>query len=274
MSWWSKLERRLEPFAIQNLTLFLVIGQAFVYLTAMFGLLDVRWIVFLPAWFLQGEWWRILTFIIMPPVMPGMGGSSAMMQGVFLAFALYFLYLAGGSLEQHLGVLRYNLFLLCGYLLTVGVAFVTPFVPATNLFIGGAIFLAFAYLNPTFTIYVFFILPVQVKWIALLACVGYAYQAIAGGLADRLSVAAAIGNVLLFFGRSFWQDIRAGRRQHRQQAQRVKLRAETGPRHRCLVCGKTSDSHPDLDFRYCSKCAGDQCYCPEHIRNHEHVLTE
>jgi hypothetical protein len=41
-----------------------------------------------------------------------------------------------------------------------------------------------------------------------------------------------------------------------------------------MLCGKTSESHPDLDFRYCSKCAGDQCYCPEHIRNHEHVLTD
>jgi Pyruvate/2-oxoacid:ferredoxin oxidoreductase delta subunit len=45
-------------------------------------------------------------------------------------------------------------------------------------------------------------------------------------------------------------------------------------RHRCYVCGKTDVSHPQLDFRYCSKCAGDQCYCPEHIRNHEHVLTD
>lgn len=271
---WSKLERRLEPFAIQNLTLFLVIGQAFVYLTAMFGLLDLRLVVFLPAWFLQGEWWRVISFVVMPPVIPGAGGASAMTQGVFLAFGLYFLYLAGTSLEQHLGVLRYNLFLLTGYLLTVGFAFVTPLVPATNLFIGGAIFLAFAYINPTFTIYIFFILPVQMKWLAILASLFYGYKFVTGGLADRLSVAAAIGNVLLFFGRSFLQDIRSGRRQQRQQVERARLREEAGPRHRCFVCGKTSDSHPDLDFRYCSKCVGDQCYCPEHIRNHEHVLTE
>jgi len=44
-------------------------------------------------------------------------------------------------------------------------------------------------------------------------------------------------------------------------------------RHRCRICGKTDKSNPELDFRYCTKCAGEECYCPEHIRNHEHVLA-
>ncbi|HEX2101187.1 MAG TPA: hypothetical protein VHF69_11010, partial [Candidatus Synoicihabitans sp.] len=90
MSWWSKLEQRLEPFAIHNLTLYLVMGQAFVYLTAMLGLLDDGKLVFVPALFLQGEWWRVLTFIFTPPAA----------NWVFIAFALYFLYLTGNALEQ------------------------------------------------------------------------------------------------------------------------------------------------------------------------------
>lgn len=261
---WSQLERRLEPFAIQNLTLFLVMGQAFVYLSGMLGLLDLNRIVFWPALFLDGDWWRILTFVVTPPAA----------HWIFIAFALYFLYLTGTALEQHMGVLRYNLFLLTGYVLTVAAAFATPLVPATNLFIGGAIFLAFAYLNPTFTIYLFLVVPVQVRWIALFACGYYVFRMIAGSLADRLAVGAALGNVLIFFGRSFLEDLRSGRRRQQQKVARAKLREEAGPRHTCLVCGKNSDSHPDLDFRYCSKCIGDQCYCPEHIRNHEHVLTE
>ena len=48
---------------------------------------------------------------------------------------------------------------------------------------------------------------------------------------------------------------------------------EGEPRHRCRVCGKTDLTHPQMDFRYCSKCAGDECYCPEHIANHEHVTV-
>lgn len=264
MSRWSQLERRLEPFAIHNLTLYLVIGQAFFYLTGMLGLVELGRIVFWPALFLQGDWWRIITFIVMPP--------SA--HWILIAFALYFLYLTGSALEQHLGALRYNLFLLTGYVLTVAVAFVTPFAPATNVFIGGAIFLAFAYLHPTFTIYLFLILPVQVRWLALFVWLSYVYAFVTGGLSTKLAIAAGVGTLLLFFGRSMWRDIRAGRRQHRQRAKRAELAVEEGPRHRCRVCGRNSDDEPDFDFRYCSKCVGAQCYCPDHLRNHEHVLKE
>ncbi len=57
------------------------------------------------------------------------------------------------------------------------------------------------------------------------------------------------------------------------EARRAEDKAGPKARHRCHVCGKTNLTNPEMDFRYCSRCAGDQCYCPEHIFNHEHVLT-
>lgn len=42
--------------------------------------------------------------------------------------------------------------------------------------------------------------------------------------------------------------------------------------HRCTVCGKTDVSHPQLEFRYCSRCEGYFCYCQEHIDNHTHIV--
>ena len=41
--------------------------------------------------------------------------------------------------------------------------------------------------------------------------------------------------------------------------------------HRCTVCGRTDTSHPELEFRYCSRCKGYFCYCEDHISNHNHV---
>lgn len=41
--------------------------------------------------------------------------------------------------------------------------------------------------------------------------------------------------------------------------------------HRCTVCGRTDVSHPDLEFRYCSRCNGYHCYCEDHINNHTHI---
>ena len=55
--------------------------------------------------------------------------------------------------------------------------------------------------------------------------------------------------------------------------QRIGVHSLKERRYICHVCGKTDLSHPQLDFRYCSKCAGDQCYCPEHIQNHAHVVA-
>ena len=39
-------------------------------------------------------------------------------------------------------------------------------------------------------------------------------------------------------------------------------------------CGRTDADYPDLEFRYCSKCAGYRCYCMDHINNHVHVTEE
>ena len=41
--------------------------------------------------------------------------------------------------------------------------------------------------------------------------------------------------------------------------------------HRCTVCGRTDTSHPELEFRYCSRCKGYYCYCEDHISNHSHI---
>ncbi len=262
MSWFNRLERTLSPFAISNLTLYLVIGQTFVYLALFLNQLDHDRLVLVPNWVMEGEVWRLLTFVFDPPNV----------YWVFFAFAIYFFYFIGNSLEGYWGALRYNLFILVGYLLTVGLAFVTPDHEASNVFIGGAVFLAFAYLNPEFVMYLFFIIPVKIKWLAWLAWFGYAWTFVMGSLSARLAVLAAVGNFFLFFGRDIWLDMRLRGRRMSHDAKRFADEGR-GPvaRHTCHVCQKTDLTNPEMDFRYCSKCAGDQCYCPEHIRAHEHV---
>ena len=41
--------------------------------------------------------------------------------------------------------------------------------------------------------------------------------------------------------------------------------------HRCTVCGRTSVDHPELMFRYCSRCEGSHEYCQDHLFTHEHI---
>ncbi len=263
------LERKLGRFALPNVTIYLIIGQVFVTLTSMFGLLDPSRLLLVPYLAINGEPWRLVTFLLSPP--PVSGRLSLML----LPFAWWIFYMMGNALEQHWGVFRYNAFLVLGVALTVGAAFLTPLSPASNLFLAGTVFLAFAWLNPDFELMLFFILPVKIKWLALFAAAGYVLQLVGGPATVRWQVVASLGNFLLFFGRDIVHAMRYRQRAMAVRTQRV-AEERKGPeaRHTCHVCGKTDLTNPEMDFRYCSKCAGDQCYCPEHIFAHEHVVGE
>lgn len=257
MAFLDKLERKFRGMAIPNITLYIVIGQAFFYLAAYSGNLDVSRMLMIPSRVLQGEWWRLIAFIFMPP-------STSIL---FVFFGLYFFYLMGSALESHWGEFRYNVFLLIGWMMTVAVAFLIPNGTATNIFIGASVFLAFAHLYPEFTIYIFFILPVRIKWLALLTWIGYGFSLLFGSWSTRIFVLASIGNYLLFFGNDILWRIKTGQRKMKQQARAIAGSGE--PFHRCTICGKSDVSHPDMEFRYCPDCNG-LGYCMEHIDRHEH----
>ena len=51
----------------------------------------------------------------------------------------------------------------------MAVAFLTPDHTPSNAFLFGSVFLAFAFLFPDFTIYLFFLIPVKIKVLAFIA---------------------------------------------------------------------------------------------------------
>ncbi len=253
----DKLDRKLRRYAIRNVTLYLIIGQVIFFLFVLSGRFILDRVVLVPEFVRAGEWWRLITFLFIPPLT----------NPIFAFFAWYLFYLMGSALEGHWGAFRYNLFLLTGYLVTVAVTFLFPYSAATNIFIGGSVFLAFAYLYPDFQLYILFILPVKIKWLALITWIGYVYEMIVGSWHTRLLVLASISNFFLFFGRDIIWKMKIGNRSMVAQARQFTGKKE--PFHKCAVCGKTDISHPQMDFRYCSDCGG-LGYCKDHIFNHEH----
>lgn len=253
------LQRRFGRFAVPHVTEWLIVCQvlAYILLQGKPDYLDA--IALLPRRVLEGELWRLITFLCEPPIT----------NLIFALFFWYLFYLMGTTLENTWGTFRYNVYLLVGWVATVAVSFLQPEEPASILFLQGSVFLAFAYLYPDFQLLLFFLLPVKVKWLALLQWIGYFLAMISGDLMTKLLVSAAVCNFALFF----WHDIilrmKSGRRRMAQQAKRI--RTVNTPRHCCIVCGATNLSHPKMTFRYCSKCAGSPCYCAEHIRSHQHV---
>src|ERR1035437_2113710 len=161
MSLLNRLERHLGRFAIPNLSLYLVIGQVLFLGLALLTGFDLERIALLPLAVRAGEVWRLVTYLFLPPV-----AVLTMTGALFLAFSLYMFYLMGSALEHHWGEFHFNAYVFIGWALTTAVAFLVPGAYATNTFIAGSVFLAFAWLNPDFEILLFFILPVKIKWLA------------------------------------------------------------------------------------------------------------
>jgi hypothetical protein len=274
MSLLSRLEAKFGRYAPSNVTIGLIVGQVFTFVATQVNseknALDIlERLQLYPEKVLAGEWWRVITFVFSPP------GSI-----VILAFLFWYMfYLMGSTLEATWGKFRYALFLLIGYVATVAAAFGAYFIvgpaggamPATNVFLETTVFLAFARLYPDFTIYIFFVLPVKIRWLALIQWLMYGWFFTIGGTMERCMILAAIANYLVFFGFEIWGDAKQGHRRMKFQSRALKSPSKIV--HTCRVCGVSSETSPQLQFRYCSKCEGECCYCPDHVRDHEHVVA-
>jgi hypothetical protein len=259
MSMLDHLQRRFGRFAVPHVTEGLIICQVLTYFLRADRPAFLESIQLVPQRVLAGEFWRLFTFVCEPPLT----------NLLFAVFFWYMFYLMGRTLEETWGALRYNVYLLVGWLATVAVSFVQPQAAASIGFLQGSVFLAFAYLYPDFQLLLFFIVPLKVKWLALVQWLWYAYLLAVGSPITQLLVLASVANFALFFWHDMYLHIKAGRRRMAQQAERSQ--AASTPRHTCSVCGATNLSDPTMGFRYCSKCFGTPCYCAEHIQNHEHV---
>ncbi len=265
------LEQKFGRFAIPNVTAVLIAGQVAVYLILLLqidpGLLGR--VLLIPERVLEGELWRLLSFLFQPPAV---ADPSAPLGPIFAFFFWYLFYIMGTALEQTWGTLRYNLYLLVGYVANLAVAFLQPEAAATNIFLEASVFLAFAQLYPDFQLYLFLLLPIKIKWLALLAWIGYGWAFLFGGWMVRLLILASVANFLLFFTKDIWNRIKSGRRRANWQSRQSGSKQKAF--HRCEVCGITDVTHPDMTFRYCSQCSGARGYCTEHINNHEHITSE
>lgn len=259
----DRMERRIGRFAVPHLTLVLLAGQVLFFIAGAgapaAGIRNLMWLDVHKV-LGQGEVWRLVTFLFIPPDT----------HPVFLLFAWYLFYLMGTALENQWGVFRYNLFLLAGWLGTAAIAFLPPCLPVTNAYLAGSVFLAFAYLFPDFQILLFFILPVRIKWLAMITWIGYAWHFfMAPDWTERFTILAATANFLLFFGRDIALNMKVANR--RMTLQVAAIKEVRAPRHRCRVCGVTNLSDPDVEFRYCTDCRPAQCYCPKHLDLHAHT---
>jgi hypothetical protein len=248
MKWIDKLEKRFGHLAIHNLALYLVIGQVFVFALINFGRMASSTLYLNSTLVLNGEIWRLFTFMLIPP-RAGM---------LLIAFAWYIFWMISQALEAQWGTFKYNLFLLIGVLATWLASLLLPLGFFTNYYIGISVFLAFATLYPNFEFLLFFILPVKVKYLAWLSLGYMAVVFLQPSVATRFEIIAALANYALFFGKDLYQAMYY--RKRRSEHQKEKKAYVEKVFHICATCGATDKSNPEREFRYkdgdgiCSDC--------------------
>ena len=274
-NWLDKMERRFGRYAIRNLTMYLLAGYAIGYLLSFTMPQLLTYFTLEPALILKGQVWRLLSWVIIPP------NDNI----IFVIFMMLLYYSLGNTLESYWGAFRYNVYIFSGILFTVIGAFIvngliggiTGFGSLySTYYINMSIFLACASIMPDYQLLLYGIIPIKMKWLAILDVVLLAVDAVQGGLIIRIVIIASLLNFIIFFfcnrnlrGHSPKQAAR--RKKFQKQISRPQNQYAGGAKHRCAVCGRTELDDPTLEFRYSSKCNGNYEYCQDHLFTHEHV---
>lgn len=273
MNFLDKLERKYGKYAIKNLMLYILFGNAFVFLFYhLTGGQFLSWILFHFGAVLKGQVWRLISFVFIP-------NTFDILWFLFSAFLYYSI---GMQLEYTWGTFKFNVYYLMGIIFNIIASIVLQFVfnsfadpRSMTLYINLSLFLAYATLFPNVQFRLYFIIPVKVKYLAFLYAAFLLFDFFTGGLATQVLIIISLLNYLMFFGIPLLKGGSTHTQRNFNKEKRVLQKGASAPIkvafHKCHVCGKTELSDPDMEFRYCSGCNGNYEYCMDHIKNHEHI---
>ena len=190
------LERKMRQFTIPNLMQYVVIGQGIVFALMMIwptvGYTLLRLITLNRDQIFHLQVWRLVTFVFVPP------SSSPL----FILFALYFYYFIGQGLERLWGSARFCLFYYIGMLGAILACLITGYADNSflNLSLFFAFFFAYAAMWPDEQVLLFMIIPVKMKYLAILDAVLFLWQFITGSFSVKITILLSLANVFLFVG--------------------------------------------------------------------------
>lgn len=269
MTFIDRFCRKHPRFGIPNLMKYVCIANVVFWLLAVVNPILYGYLSFDPYLVLHGQVWRIVTFALYPP-------STGML--AFIAF--YFYYWIGSTLEQYWGTAKFNVYFFSGILLTLLYGFLIYFITGIRIqlnaeYIYLSMFFSFAAMFPDMQVLLFFIIPIKMKWLALVDAAFFILEIIRMPFPVNLLPAVAVLNLFVFCGGELLRQL-----PRRPSASAVNFRRESARirrqqrdklyTHKCAVCGRTDADYPELEFRYCSRCAGYHCFCQDHINSHIH----
>ena len=205
----DKMERKLGRYAIPNLTLWLIggyiIGYILYYATLSSGVNFIAMMTLEPDRIIhQFEIWRLFSWVMIPP-------SYSIFWGLIM---MLFYYQLGRILERTWGSFRFNVYIFSGILFTVIGAFIlyglaslvhagqsVPNIGTyfSTSYINMSIFLAFAVLYGDMQVYLYFVIPIKMRWLALVYAGLTLYELLATDWGGRVAIIASLLNFFIFF---------------------------------------------------------------------------
>jgi hypothetical protein len=283
MNFLNRLEKKIGRYAIPGLMKYMVGCYVIGYIIMYAAPNLVSWLTLEPYMiFHRGQVWRLVSWLLIPP-------SRSYL--IFAIIMIIFYYQIGTALEHTWGVFRFNVFIFGGIIFTILGALLLYFATGqaplilqgayfTTYYLNLSIFLAFAVCYPDQQVMLYFLIPIRMKWLAIVYAVLAVAGAVSGGVVSIVAIVASLANFLIFFllTRNYHavspQEIRR-KQSFRRQMNRPSgsYRSEDGriSKHKCAVCGRTELDDPNLEFRFCSKCNGNYEYCQDHLFTHKHV---
>lgn len=287
MNYLNKLERKLGRYAIPNLSMWLIVGYAIgyvcYYIQTLTSVPILNFLMLDPYQVMHGQVWRLVTWVLMPP-------SYSNIFFYIIMMILY--YQLGTALERTWGTFRFNAYIFGGVIFTVIGVMAAYFIlrllnmpeaylmgyTVSTYYINLSIFLAFAACYPDMQLMLYFIIPVKIKWLAVLYAVLVAVNFVQTSWTGRIVIVMSLMNFIVFFlstrnyRRISPMEMKRKREFHAAAAP-PKMRRDAGGlyKHKCAICGRTDLDDPSLEFRFCSKCDGNLEYCQEHLFTHQHV---
>ena len=255
----KEFERRFGWLAFPGFLRYFALLHAMVYVLTIVkpgigGLLAFDWVAIQ-----AGEYWRLATCLF---ATAGVGQASPVGL-IFMVFMVMIAFMMSDALEGVWGVFKTSMFYYCGILGGIAACFVMPEMGLrTGWFFYESVFFAFATLFPRVEFRLFFVLPVQVRFLAMLTAAVLLWQGFAAPLWWAL-LALGFMNYLLWAAlpalRGKTREVKAGQRRRQFHPAHAKPGTEF---HRCEQCGRTEISDPALEFRVG---VDGKEYCDEHL---------
>ena len=289
MHFLNKMERKFGRFAIQGLMKYIILFYVAGYLIEFLAPQAYSFLTLEPYLiFHYGQVWRLVSWVLIPPPTGNF----------FFAIIMIILYYQlGTALERTWGAFKFNVYIFGGMIFTVLGALLLYVIYGVNtpISMGGSfstyyinmtIFLAFAMCYPDMRIMLYFIIPIKMKWMAIVYAALVVYDIVryfmGGAWFMALPIIASLLNFIIFFlGTRNLNRYNPKEIHRRNQFKRAMGESKTVPfpggsksgevtKHKCAVCGRTEKDDPNLEFRFCSKCNGNYEYCQDHLYTHIH----